>query len=255
MRADPDKTESFEDNKNWGEIEMKLFERSKEPSENQPSFVSTPFSGNERNRLFMQRGDHFVDMSLLSGVDYKQDGRGFAIFDFDRDGWQDLAIVSPNQPRFRIARNRIGAFFATRPGYVDVELVGGQITAEPSTEWSSRDAIGAMVRVKIAGSRSIFQLSCGEGLSSQNAKRIHIGLGDAATIDELIVEWPSGKKTVRKGIPDGSRLTILENEAVSKFFQPEVPVRDSRQTFSGTRSLSIRTKNELNESGRSPTRF
>ena len=64
--------------------------------------------------------------------------------------------------------------------------------------------------------KRMFHLSCGEGLSSVNSKRIHIGMGDADKIDMLEVTWPSGKKTIKKNVKAGERITIFENPALDK---------------------------------------
>lgn len=188
-------------------------------NEETPSFRGTPFSGNERNRLFMRRGDNFEDMTLVSGMDFTQDGRGFAVLDFDRDGWLDLAIVSPNEPRLRLLKNEIGkrsnsASAANKR--VQLKLVGGNQTAMPSADWSPRDPFGAQVLVTTGATKRVFQLSCGEGLSSQNANEIHVALGDQTTIDRVEVRWPSGKKSLRENLAAGAVMTLYEDESMNE---------------------------------------
>jgi hypothetical protein len=212
VRNDPKKPPLFEEHKQWGEIEMNLFMPNKVGEKAGPVFVSTPYSGNERNRLFLGRGNNFDDASLISGVDFKEDGRGFGIFDFDRDGWLDLAIISPNQPRFRIAKNQMKEMSGSNNSFVEIRLVGGNHSAKSSTEWSSRDAVGARVVVTTGDTKRAFQISCGEGLSSQNTKSIHVGLGKSKQIDSLVVDWPSGKQTTRKNVAAGTKLLIQEKE-------------------------------------------
>jgi hypothetical protein len=214
VRSDPTKDEEFKKDQGWNDKTLRIlaFEPERGSSEDDPAFRGSPFSGNERNRLFMRNGDNYEDLTLVSGVDFREDGRGFVLFDYNRDGWVDLGIISPNYPRLRIIENRIGEREG-KNGFVEVQLIGGQTSAQPSTEWSSREPFGAMVLVTTGQTQRMFQLSCGEGLSSQNAKRIHIGMGDVAKIDKLEVTWPSGKKTVRENVPAGERLTIFENPA------------------------------------------
>ena len=213
MRTDPSRDAAFLNDKIWGTMNKSvvLFERASDEDGPGPTFRSTPFSGNERNRIFFRRGDNFDDLTLISGVDFREDGRGFAMLDYDRDGWLDLGIVSPNHPRFRIVKNKIGRLKGAN-GFVEVSLVGGQTTAEPSTVWSSRDAFGASILVTAGDCKRRFLLSCGEGLSSQNSKRIHIGLGETKVIDSIEVSWPSGKKTIQKNVKAGQRVTIFENQ-------------------------------------------
>ena len=50
-------------------------------------------TGNERNHLFLNRaGARFVDISPLSGMDTPADSRTFVLWDYDRDGWQDVSV-------------------------------------------------------------------------------------------------------------------------------------------------------------------
>ena len=65
--------------------------------------VSHSFSGHERNHLFLSdRGRRFSDISAISGLDNIADGRAFVLWDFDRDGWQDIALVNANTPLLNI---------------------------------------------------------------------------------------------------------------------------------------------------------
>lgn len=178
-------------------------------------FKSNSLSGGERNRLFLRSDGNFKDVSLVSGADFRQDGRGFVLFDYNNDGWIDLGITSPNAPRFRLLKNRFSELPGDVPGktngFVSLQLVGGQKTTEPTTEWSSRNPIGAKVLVAIGNSHRVFQLSGGEGLSSQNSDRIHIGLGQNESIERIEIQWPNGKTTVREDVAAGSRLKVFEN--------------------------------------------
>jgi hypothetical protein len=196
-------------------MQMVLF-RPVEDADDGSYFKSNSLSGGERNRLFIRKDGNYKDLSLVSGADFRQDGRGFVLFDYDNDGWIDIGITSPNKPRFRLLRNQFAELPGEVPGrtngFVSLQLVGGQTDAEPSIEWSPRDPIGATVMVKIGSTNRKYQLSCGEGLSSQNTNRIHIGLGSAQQIERIEIQWPSGKTTIRKNVPAGSRLKIFENQ-------------------------------------------
>ena len=189
---------------------MQPFPIAKKPN-GETYFSMNALSGGERHRLFLRRHDNYKDMTLVSGADFREDGRGYVLFDYDLDGMLDMGITSPNYPRFRIVRNRIGDLQTEENGFVEITLVGGQTSTEPSTEWSPREPFGARVLVTTGEKQRMFQLNCGEGLSIQNSKRIHIGMGQTAKIDRMEVIWPSGKTSVRENIPTGERLTVFEN--------------------------------------------
>ena len=77
---------------------------------------------------------------------------------------------------------------------------------------SNRDAIGAKVRVVIKD-RTIHRHKKGGGsMESTNDPRLLIGVGDATTIDKIIVSWPSGG-------PD----SVLENVKVDRSISIEEP--------------------------------
>ena len=198
----------------WGPPEATrtiFFEWDDNPESGERYLSSNSLSGGERNRVFLRRDGNYTDVSLVSGADFREDGRGFVLLDFDRDGWLDLGITSPNHPRFRMVRNAIGDQLDAKEPFVEVSLVGGQTTAEANSHWSSRDAFGARLCVTTGDQKRMFQLSCGEGLSGVNAKRIHIGMGAAPVIDSLEVIWPSGRTSFRKNVAAGERITIFEN--------------------------------------------
>lgn len=174
--------------------------------------AARPFSGHERNRMMIQTEDNFDDVSLVSGADFREDGRGFGLLDFDRDGWIDLAVSSPNSPRFRLMRNTIGdrqESGSNQSVYITVQ--GGNKEAKSSQEWSARDGYGATLLVTIGDTKRMYQLSCGEGLSAQNSRWIHVGMGQDEVIDQIDVVWPSGKETTYKNIKSGSRVTLSED--------------------------------------------
>ena len=153
---------------------------------------------------------------MVSGVDFREDGRGFVLFDYDNDGWVDLGITSPNAPRFRIAKNRFADFQEKKNSFVEVKLVGGHNSTEQSEQWSSRDAFGARLKVTTGSQTRMFQYGCGEGLSIQNSGRVHIGMGQQPKIDKLEVLWPSGKTTTQSNVEAGTRITVFENPADSQ---------------------------------------
>lgn len=214
MRHGPGTDEAFSAAEEWGTHEgmsTMLFAPTDDTSEGQ-LFESSSLSGGERNRMFFQRNGNYKEFSLVSGTDFREDGRGFALLDVDNDGYLDMGITSPNSPRFRIMRNQIAQQFGRTNGFVEITLVGGNDKAQPNGEWSPRDAFGSKVLVTMGESQRMFHLSLGEGLSGQNAKRIHVGLGDQKSIDSIEVRWPSGKTTVKEKVAAGARITIYERE-------------------------------------------
>jgi hypothetical protein len=212
---DPEKDREFLRDPDWERFGDKFIViEAKKDSKNHGEAQGNSFSGNERNRLFLQQDGNFDDASLVSGLDFLQDGRGFAILDFDQDGFLDIGAISNQTPRFRLMKNKLAdrtAADQSKP--VFIKLVGGHRGKDPQTEWSAVDAIGAKLLVSIGKTKRAFQLSCGEGLSTQNSSLIHIGMGASQKIDAIEVHWPSGKKTIESNVKAGSRITLFENPA------------------------------------------
>jgi hypothetical protein len=150
-------------------------------------------SGFERNHLFLSSGGtKFADISGISGLDDPADGRAFGLLDYDRDGWQDIALVNANAPMLELYRNRIGSHPATlaRPAggrMVALRFVGGNRTARPSREASARDGIGARVTVDLGGSSILREYRAGEGFASQNSATLIIGVGEHDVVPSITV--------------------------------------------------------------------
>ena len=61
-----------------------------------------------------------------------------------------------------------------------------------ATRCSNRSAIGAQVKVFWSGQQQVQEVSGGSGFCSQNQRRLHFGLGEAAAVDKIVIRWPSG---------------------------------------------------------------
>jgi tetratricopeptide (TPR) repeat protein len=137
--------------------------------------------GHEPN-VFYKRGQpadgsaaRFHDFSGVSGLDFAEDSRAFAVTDIDHDGNLDIILKSRLGPQVRVLRNNCGVGRRA----IALRLTGVE---------SSRDAIGA--RVEANG--RVYCLSAGSGYLSQHSKQLHIGLGEAAEAD-IKISWPSGR--------------------------------------------------------------
>jgi len=175
------------------------------------TLVVHSLSGNERNHYFANRGGQsFDDLSALSGLDTPADSRGFAILDYDRDGWQDIALINANQPLFNLYRNDMAAA-GRSGGIIAVRFVGGNRSPQPSTEFGCRDGYGARVTVDLGDQKLIREHRCGDGFATQHSATMLIGIGHLATVPSLTVRWPSGKSSTTTDVTEGTLLTVYEN--------------------------------------------
>lgn len=169
------------------------------------------FSGHERNCFFRnQAGQGFSDESAISGADSIADGRSFAWFDYDRDGWLDMALVNANKPMFQLYRSRMSLTYAKHHRFIAVRFSGGNHTPKPNPEWSAADAYGARVTLDLSGMSLSRTFRCGEGFAAQNSDTLIVGLNDAERVDRLQVLWPSGKTTSIENIEVDQLVTARE---------------------------------------------
>jgi hypothetical protein len=131
-------------------------------------------------QLFLGDGASLRDITRDAGpsLGVPRIGRGMAVGDLDNDGRID-AVVVDQEGAAAFMHNR-----TTESGHFAVFKLEGATSA--------RDAVGARV-VAVAGGRrfSAWRLGGGSYLSASDG-RVHLGLGQAATIASLEVFWPSG---------------------------------------------------------------
>jgi predicted nucleotidyltransferase len=134
----------------------------------------------QRNLLFLNQGKGRlakVSASEGSGLALARSSRGAAFGDYDNDGDIDV-LISNIDDRPTLLRND------TRGGrWITMRLVGVK---------SNRDGIGAKVAVVAGGRRQIAEVRAGGSYVSQNDVRLHFGLGNEVTVDEIEIRWPSG---------------------------------------------------------------
>lgn len=148
--------------------------------------------GNEPNVFYKRVGTKYYDFSGVSGLDFADDSRSFAVTDIDQDGNLDIVLKSRLAPQVRLLRNKCGVGRQA----IALRLRGTQ---------SNRDAIGA--RVEVNG--RVQHLNAGSGYLSQHTKQLHFGLGDSAEA-HVKITWPSGLKQEFVHLAAGFRYEIEE---------------------------------------------
>lgn len=169
-------------------------------------------SGNERNHFFANRGGKaFADISALSGLDNPADSRGWALLDYDRDGWQDLALVNANEPLFNLYHNDMPAA-GLSGGIIAMKFVGGNKTSAPSS-MAGRDGYGAVVTAALGDLSLTREHRCGDGFAAQHSAVMILGIGARKSAASVTVRWPSGKAATAENVAEGTLLTCYENPA------------------------------------------
>jgi len=125
--------------------------------------------------------------------------RGAAWADFDLDLDPDLYVSCDGTATNQLLVNALG----THHG-LSVALLG---------RVSNRDGLGATVCV-VTGAKRQWRLVSGcDGPGTQSRVPLLFGLGAATTADSVIVDWPSGRRSVLTAVAQGA-LTVDEAGAV-----------------------------------------
>lgn len=170
------------------------------------------WSGNERNVCFANNRDGtFSDVSAIVGLDFLEDGRAFALADFDRDGRLELFLKNRNAPQLRLLKN----VAADLPPSISFRLSGIK---------SNRDAIGAVVTVETAVGKQSRTLQAGSGFLSQHTKEIFFGLGEAKTAIRASIRWPSGLAQSLGEVPVNHRIWVQEGVSPHRIEPYEKPI-------------------------------
>jgi thiol-disulfide isomerase/thioredoxin len=159
------------------------------------------FSGYERDQLMLNLGEgKFLDISGVSGLDSITDGRGSVFADFDNDGDLDVFLRTLQGAAHLMFRNNVG----NAQGFLRVALEGRE---------STRDAFGAVVRVKTSRGILTKVKSGGSGFLSQSDPRLLFGLGEDARAEWLEVTWPSGRQQRFDGPVANTSWLLVEGES------------------------------------------
>ena len=150
-------------------------------------------AGRQPNVFYVRRGNRYYDFSGVSGLDFAEDSRAFAVTDLDGDGNLDLLVKSRLGPQVRVFQNHCGV----RRKSLAIRLRGVQ---------SNRDGIGA--RVEVDGQVKFLQ--AGSGYLSQHTKQLHFGLGNADVAASVRVWWPSGLRQEFHDLPSGFLYEVEE---------------------------------------------
>jgi len=171
------------------------------------------WSSYERNVLYCNNQEgSFSDVSGISGLDFLDDSRAYALFDLDHDGRLEILLKNRTGPQLRLLRNVM-------------QGIGNSIAFRLRGTKSNRDAIGASVTVEAQRHRQTKYVQAGSGFLSQHTKQLFFGVGDTRDFARATVRWPSGLVQTFDHLPVNHSIEFIEG---SDDFRSE--------SFSSTRS-------------------
>src|ERR1700732_1845995 len=162
------------------------------------------WSGYERNIFYANNGNGtFSDISGVMGMDFLEDGRAFALADFDHDGRQEVFLKNRNGPQLRLLKNGIDNL----PPSIAFRLRGTK---------SNRDAIGAVITLETDVGHQSRSLQAGSGFLSQHSKDVFFGLGAAKGLVRASIRGARGVVQQLHDLPINHRVWIEESSEPSR---------------------------------------
>jgi len=146
---------------------------------NWPAMEGRSHSGYQRNKLWLNTGSGFMyDVSEKVIGPQTYDSRSVVMVDLWNRGVLDVVVGCQND-KLLVYKNH------TNPEnrWIDFELTGTR---------ANKSAIGAIVKVYWDAQEQAQVITGGIGFSSQNQRRVHVGLGKHDRVDKVEILWPGG---------------------------------------------------------------
>jgi hypothetical protein len=166
-----------------------------------PGLTRSPGNASQPH-LFLNRQGRFEDVAPTVGAAFAAPriGRGAAFADIDADGDPDVVLTANGGP-VQLFRN-------------DSRPQGGAVRLWLRGTASNRDAVGTRVTGLVGNTRVSRMVRTGSSYLSQSELILSVGLGSAAALDQVVVEWP-GRPAERIGrLAAGARYEVVQGRGV-----------------------------------------
>ena len=152
------------------------------------------------NYIFQNNGDRtFTKRTDDWGLNDPSFSNGAAYADFDNDGDMDLVVNNSNHTAGLYENH-------ANQNFLNIKLNGN--TNNPF-------AIGAKVYLKNNDKQQMQEVRLTRGYQSSVPEILHFGLGEDASIDEMVVVWPDGKTSNIPNPMANQILTVNYNSATN----------------------------------------
>jgi len=161
------------------------------------SYLEKMPSAKLANYLFQNQQDQgFKNRNTEWGLDEKTFSNGVVYSDLDNDGDLDL-VVNNLEDRASIYRNNS----------LNTNFIGFELVAK-----DNQIPVGTRIHIKSSGKYQMQELNLSRGYLSSVSPRIHFGLGDTPSVEEVIVDWPDGTQSKLENVQSNTYNKIAYNE-------------------------------------------
>ena len=154
-----------------------------------PAMGNRSLAGYQPKRVWINDGTgSFAEVAQIVGAVDRYDGRSIALADFDGGGALDAVVANQRGPLL-LYKNAV----SPDRQWIGFQLEGGCRADTTGSRCTNRSAVGAQVEVFWNGRQQLQEVSGGSGFCAQNQRQLHFGLGPHASVERVVVRWPSGK--------------------------------------------------------------
>lgn len=165
------------------------------------------------NRAFKNHGDlKFQKISDEWGIDQAMHSNGAAYADLDNDGDLDFVI------------NNLDEASVLYENTTDRIENGHWLTLDLKGLHGNTNGIGSKVQVRTKEHHQWKEQHLTRGYQSSVDPRLHFGLGSATIVDEIIVDWPNGQRSILMDLKVDSIITVHQNASTLKTPYAKTPI-------------------------------
>ena len=181
----------------------------------------------------------FTSVTTGSGYDTNTFlGREYVAQDFDNDGFLDVLgsgsnimfgdgnfHFTPNPNAYSMSAYNRPIGDLNNDGFLDIQNGTNVLFNNGNTnKWlnvnlhgiqSNRNGIGARVEIHGSWGQQIRYVQSGTGFRNMSTLSAHFGIGQATTIDQIVIRWPSGIIDIINTVNQNQNLLVVEGSTLA----------------------------------------